>query len=88
MAQAVIEVIAEEYLGLPCQDARAALLARRIVGAMLDAGWTMPGNAARAATQTGGRQIFDCALFVSRAPNVTRRALPGWCWDVVTDRDQ
>lgn len=42
VAQAVIEVLAEETLDLACGDPHAVLLARRIVGALLDAQWQMP----------------------------------------------
>ena len=41
---AVLEVITEEVFDLPCRDPRTALLARRITGCLLEAGWTMPGE--------------------------------------------
>jgi hypothetical protein len=39
---AVIEVAAEETLGLDCHDPRVRILARRIVACILEAGWTSP----------------------------------------------
>jgi hypothetical protein len=40
--QALIEVLAEETLGIDCGHPAATLLARRITGALLEAGWAMP----------------------------------------------
>jgi hypothetical protein len=39
---AVVEVLAEETLGLDCGNPAVKQLARRVVGGLLDAGWTMP----------------------------------------------
>jgi hypothetical protein len=44
VAEAITQIITEDVFGLPDSDPRAALLARRIVGGLLDAGWTMPGR--------------------------------------------
>lgn len=44
ITEAITEIIIEETLGLPDHDPRAVLLARRLIGTILDAGWTMPGQ--------------------------------------------
>ena len=43
-AAAVLEVVTEDTLGLPCHDPRTRLLARRITGVMLEMQWTPPGQ--------------------------------------------
>lgn len=43
-AAAVVEVVTEDCLGLACRDPRTVLLGRRIIGAMLEAGWQPPGG--------------------------------------------
>ncbi|HEX6520949.1 MAG TPA: hypothetical protein VF070_13200 [Streptosporangiaceae bacterium] len=48
-AIAVLEIVAEESFDLPCGDPRVRVMARRAAGAMLDCGWTPPG-------QPGGTQ--------------------------------
>lgn len=42
VAQAILEVVTEETLHLDCHDPHVTLLARRIIGAMLDLGWSAP----------------------------------------------
>jgi hypothetical protein len=41
---AVAEIVIEETLGVPCGDPGVSLLARRVTGALLDAGWQMPSR--------------------------------------------
>jgi hypothetical protein len=42
---AVLEVITEEILSLPCRDPRTTVLARRIIACLLEAGWQLPEQA-------------------------------------------
>jgi hypothetical protein len=44
VALAVTEIITEETLDLECRDPRVRLLARRVVGALLDCGWQAPAR--------------------------------------------
>jgi hypothetical protein len=41
---AVLEVIVEECFELDCHDPKTRLLARKIIAALLDCGWAMPGQ--------------------------------------------
>ena len=41
---AITEAILEETLGLDCDDPHVTLLAAQIIGAMLEAGWRLPGG--------------------------------------------
>ena len=43
-AEAITIILIEGTLNLTCGDPQAVVLARRIAGALLDFGWTMPGE--------------------------------------------
>ena len=42
VALAIAEIVIEETTGMECRDPIVALAARRVVGALLDCGWSAP----------------------------------------------
>ena len=44
---AVAEIVCEETLNLPCHDPAVRLLARRLISAVLDCGWSPPPTVVR-----------------------------------------
>jgi hypothetical protein len=44
LGEVLVAILAEETFGLADRDPRAVLLARRVVGALLDAQWQMPST--------------------------------------------
>ena len=45
LTEAVVGVVTEEALNVPAGDPVVILLSRRVIAALLDLGWRMPGQA-------------------------------------------